>query len=260
MSFQVGGGGDIALVWAHTIPLLTLSNVRKVSLIYCRESPSCKAGRDHLINDGLARQAGIEIVHEAQVTITAPDYTAEALAARNAGAEGFIAFMDNFSVTRLARAAHRQDWYPKFSVQYTFHDERALQNGGKDVEGFLVGATTPHWTSPRLNDFRAAMQRFVPNGVLGSFSEAAWAAGKMLEKIATGFPDRPTSADFLKGLYALDGETLGGLMPPLTYLPGQGSDASNYCVVPMQVEGGKFVPKDGDNFSCAPGWQPVKKK
>jgi branched-chain amino acid transport system substrate-binding protein len=259
MSFMVGAGGDLGLAWMHTLPLLSYApDKKKVSLIYCRESPSCKSGRDHIVNE-IAKQAGLQVVHEAQASISAPDYTAEVLSAKNAGAEAIIAFMDNFSVTRLAKSAHRQSWNPPISVQFSFHDERAVKNGGEDVEGFLVGAAMPHWTSPKLNDFQAAMQKYVPGGVLGSWSEMAWGAGKLMEVIAKTFPAKPASADFLKGLYALNGETLGGLVPPLAYREGKGSDLSNLCIVPMKVDGGKFVPKNGDSFECAPGWQPVHK-
>ena len=93
------------------------------------------------------------MVHEAQVSITAPDYTAEVLSAKNAGAE---------------------------------------------IEGFLIGATKPHWTSPKMADFQSAMKRYVPGGVLASYSEMAWAGGKLIEAISKDFPDKPTSADFLK--------------------------------------------------------------
>lgn len=259
MSFMVGAGGDYGLAWMQTLPLLVYSDKRKVSVLYCRESPSCKSGRDHVV-DEFAKEVGLEVVHEAQVTITAPDYTAEVLAARNAGAEAFIAFMDTFSETRLARAAHRQNWYPVFAINYSGHDERFTAQGGDDVEGFVVGAAMPHWSSPKLDDYRIAMQKYVPGGVLASIGEMAWAAGKLIETIGRQFPDKPTSSDFLRGLYALDGETLGGLVPPLTYRPGQGSDQSNYCIVPMRIVKGKHVPRNGDEFTCAPGWQPVRKE
>jgi hypothetical protein len=26
----------------------------------------------------------------------------------------------------------------------------------------------------------------------------------------------------------------------------------------MKITGGKYVPKDGDNFACLPGWSPPK--
>jgi len=45
----------------------------------------------------------------------------------------------------------------------------------------------------------------------------------------------------------------------LAYKEGVGHDSSDMCVIPTRVEGGKFVPQNGDNFLCAPGWQPVQK-
>ena len=51
---------------------------------------------------------------------------------------------------------------------------------------------------------------------------------------------------------------LGGLVPPLAYREGRGSDLSNLCIVPRRVEGGKCTTKDGDNFFCAHGWRPVQ--
>jgi len=77
--------------------------------------------------------------------------------------------------------------------------------------------------------------------------------------MAISWPPQPTTADLVRGLYALKGETLGGTIPPLSYTEGVGHDASDMCVIPTRVEGGKFVPQNGDNFLCAPGWQPVQK-
>jgi hypothetical protein len=77
--------------------------------------------------------------------------------------------------------------------------------------------------------------------------------------MAASWPPEPTTADVLRGLYALNGETLGGTIPPLAYKQGVGHDASNQCVIPTRIENSKFVAKDGDNFLCAPGWQPVQK-
>jgi branched-chain amino acid transport system substrate-binding protein len=259
MSFMVGVGGDVGHAWMLTLPLLTYSDKRKVSIIYCRESPTCKSSRDAIVNQ-IAKIAGLQVVHEAQVTITAPDYTAEALSAKNAGAEVIIGAMDTYSLPRLAKAAHRQGWYPDIDMNWSGHDQRFPDIGGQDVEDhFLIGAGMPHWTSPKLNDFRGAMQKYVPGGVLASWSEMAWGAGKLIEVIGKDLPAKPTSADFLKGLYALNGETLGGLVPPLAYQEGKGSDQSNFCIIPMRIHNKQYIPKDGDNFTCAPGWQPVHK-
>jgi len=143
-------------------------------------------------------------------------------------------------------------------MQYTGHNESLPDFGGEDVEGVLVSGSFAHWTSPKFADYRAALQRYGPGVKKSSWSMVPYVTGRLLELIAKGLPDKPTSADFLKGLYALRGETLGGVIPPLTYKEGQGSDGLDTCILPMKITGGKYVPRDGDNFMCLPGWSPPK--
>jgi branched-chain amino acid transport system substrate-binding protein len=258
ITFVVGPAAEFGLVWTQVLPLLVYApDKHKVSLMYCRESPSCKAGRDIIVAQ--AGKLGLQVVHEAQVSLTQPDFTAEMLAAKSAGAEAIIPFVDNNTVIRMSRSSKRQGYTPVYSAQYASHDERFLKNGGADIEGVLVGASMPHWSSPKLNDYVAAMQRYVPGGIKASYGELSWATGKLIEVISKDLPDKPTGADLIRGLYALHGETLGGLVPPLTYRPGEGSDQNNHCTVPLRVENGKFASKNGDEFTCEPGWKPTQK-
>ena len=258
MVFQVGTGSKYGLAWEHLLPFKAYApNEKKASLQYCREAPTCKTMADDIRK--LAPQAGIEIVHEAQTTLTQPDYTAEVLAARNAGANLLILATESFSAIRTIRSAHRQDWHPQVATQHSAVDARFITDGGADVEGVLLGAGMVSWDSPKMADYRAAMNRYAPDGVLANISQYAYMAGKLLETMAVSWPPQPTTADVVRGLYALKGETLGGTIPPLAYKEGVGHDSSDMCVIPTRVEGGKFVPQNGDNFLCAPGWQPVQK-
>jgi len=62
------------------------------------------------------------------------------------------------------------------------------------------------------------------------------------------------AADVLTGLYAFHSETLGGIVPPLTFPAGR-HDQVNQCAVAVMVKGGKFVALGGtEHFECAPGW------
>jgi branched-chain amino acid transport system substrate-binding protein len=258
MVFQVGTGSKYGLAWEHLLPFKAYApNEKKASLQYCREAPTCKTMADDIRK--LAPQAGIQIVHEAQTTLTQPDYTAEVLAARNAGANLLILATESFSAIRTIRSAHRQDWHPQVATQHSAVDARFIADGGADVEGVLLGAGIVSWDSPKMADYRAAMNRYAPGGVLANISQYAYMAGKLMEIMAQSWPPQPTTADVVKGLYALRGETLGGTIPPLAYKEGVGHDSSNLCVIPTRVEGGKFVPQNSDNFLCAPGWQPVQK-
>ena len=253
MAFQVGPGDYYGTAWAHLAPAVA-AGVKKAAFIYCSESAACDIRKP--VSD-FARASGIEIVYSAQITLTQPDYTAQILAARNAGAEAIIAFVDSASLVRAERSAHRQNWHPIFTTQWSGHEQRLIEAGGTDVEGVHIGAATPHWDGPKLADYRAALRRYVPGARPASWGVMQWAAGKLLELLAQNFPDQTTSADILKGLLGLRGETLGGLAAPLTY--GGGPDGGTFrtaCVVVVKVQGGKFVPLNGDNFNCAPGFEP----
>jgi branched-chain amino acid transport system substrate-binding protein len=241
-------------VWMHMGPILTETDKRKIALFYCREAPICQIVRDNIVK--AQKDLGYTVAFEAQVSIAQPDYTAEIIAARNAGSDAVASVMDNASTLRIARSMSRQGWTAPYSSQFSNHDERVLKNGGRDVEGFLIsGATAPWSSSPLMADYRAAIDRFVSGGVKSDFGAGAWVGGKLMELIAARFGDAVTSDDFLKGLYSLKEETLGGRIAPTTFVEGS-HDRTNLCMVPIVVKNGAFVAPHGDKFFCAPGWKP----
>jgi branched-chain amino acid transport system substrate-binding protein len=165
---------------------------------------------------------------------------------------------DGATLVRIARSAHRQGYNPLFSANHTAHSESVLKNGGADVEGTVVGASTADWANSALMaDYRDATAKYAPGGERGSIGAQIWAAGKLLEKIAAGFPAKVTTPDILGGLYGLHGETLGGITPPLTFPKGPHGDV-NWCAVPVTIKDGKFKPlQTAETYSCAPGWKPI---
>jgi branched-chain amino acid transport system substrate-binding protein len=238
--------------WAH-IAWARQTRYSKVAFLYCSEVISCKTTKDAAKR--MASQVGLQPVYEAQVSIAQPDYTAEVLAARNAGADVIVSHTDAATVIRVARSAHRQGYFPGIAGNHTVHSETTLKSGGADLEGALASSPTAEWqNSPLMAEFREAMDRYVPGGEKGATGTIVWAAGKLLEKIGQAFPAKATAADVLAGLYGLRGETLGGIVPPLTFPTGR-HDQVNQCAVPVTVKGGKFVALGGtEHFECAPGW------
>src|SRR5439155_1948129 len=248
--------GEAGLAWEHLAPLLTYSDKRKAALLYCREVSLCSDLEQKISR--FAGQAGVEIVYKGQVSLAQPDYTAEVLQAKNAGADAVIMVMDNASVIRALRSAHRQNYRPLVSVQRASYDERFLRDGGAEVDGVFTAATVaPFNTSPALADFRAAAARLLPGAPLSDQHAEAWATGKMLEVMARRFPAEVTSQDFLDAVYALHNETVGGLFPPLGFARDTGHGGTNQCVIPVKIEGGKYLPASNDQWVCAPGWKPA---
>jgi branched-chain amino acid transport system substrate-binding protein len=143
-------------------------------------------------------------------------------------------------------------------TQFNAYTETFPKEGGKDVEGFLTVARTAPWSSSsRMAPFRAALKKYTPDAVKTDHAAVGWASGKLFEKVAARFPAGPVSSnDVLEGLYSLRGETLDGLVAPLTYERDKGHINTNQCVIPVRVQGGKFVAPKGDTFSCAPWWKP----
>lgn len=256
MAFQPGIGSTTGLAWAHLAPLVGMSDKRQLSIFYCREVPSCSQSAEGIKR--LAGQVGVHVVNETQMSLAQPDYTAEVLSARNAGADALIVVADGATIVRILRSAHRQNYKPQVSTPTAGYEPDFIRAGGDDVEGTVVASSTVPWsTSPRLADYRTAMARYVPDGEMSTLGAEMWGAGKLIELLAKRFPANPTAADFLDGLYALRGETVGGIFPPLAFVKGKGHAATNQCVIPVKVAGGQFKPLSDDRFSCAPGWTPV---
>jgi branched-chain amino acid transport system substrate-binding protein len=77
--------------------------------------------------------------------------------------------------------------------------------------------------------------------------------GKLVERLADFFGDKPNpgTADILEALYSLKDETLGGLVPPITFNEGPHGRV-NRCMVPIRIAKGAIVaPLGNDRFVCA---------
>ena len=260
MIFPVGPGG-LGNAWQHSLPLLTGvdQDVRdNIGVLYCREAPICPDAAKNIKT--FQQQANFKIVWEAQASLAAPDYTSEMLAARNAGVKAIFEIMDNHSVLRIERAAQRQGFEVLHNVQFSMYDGR-FENI-PELEGVFTSSPTPMWSlSAKMADFREALKKHVPGAMGSAWGAEAFVAGKLLEKIAGTFSATPGPADVLNGLWSLKNETLGGLLPGITYYKGDKNRNKNLCFVPIRIKGGKFTPRDGDpdKFICAPGWQPGQK-
>jgi branched-chain amino acid transport system substrate-binding protein len=257
MLFDVGDSQLDGTAWEHIGPMIEAGKKPKLAILYCREAATCSILADRIKVQ--AAKVGISIVYQAQMSLAQPDFTAEVIQARRSGAEAVISISDNATVIRVARSAHRQNYKPLIALPHA-SDDRFPIDGGADVEGAYTATPVADWTnSPLMEDYRAAFRRYSPNGARGGVGPVLWAAGKLIEKIAESFPPRPTSQNFLEGLYGLRGETLGGRIVPTTYARGRSHEDTSHCSVPLRIENGKFVAFKGHNyFSCPPGWKPVQ--
>ena len=252
MVFNPQMGADEALGHGLLNNIAVQSQARKVATLYCREASSCDAQAKRVRQ--FAGVYGMQVVFEAQVSIAQPDYTGEVLGARNAGADAIITTVDEASIVRIARSARRQGWEPVLAGSYTVNNDVLLKAGPDAVGVIGFSATAPYGSSPLLKPYREAVARFVPGARLAGYGATAWVQGKLMERLADIFGDKaePTSADILDALYALRDETLGGLVPPITFNKGPHGRV-NRCMVPIKIAKGAIISPLGENFVCARG-------
>jgi branched-chain amino acid transport system substrate-binding protein len=242
-------GGDIGWVSIMAEALKALSDKRKIGVLYCRETKACPNGLRRLKEN--QDKLGVKVVYEAEVSIAQPDYTAEVLQARNAGAEVLANIADAASGVRIIRSALRQDWRPVFLATQAANDDVTAK--APDLKGLITvtQGTAPYMDGPYMADYREAVAKYVPGGPMGGTGAAGWAGVKLVEKLAPAWGDQPTTQKVIDSLYALRGETLGGLIPPLTFPKAADRTRVNLCGVPLQFDGQKIRAPLGNKFHCA---------
>jgi branched-chain amino acid transport system substrate-binding protein len=251
MFFNPQMGADEALGHGLVHNIVAQTKARKIATFYCREASSCAAQAKRVKE--YAHLYGAEVVLEAQVSLAQPDFTGEILAARSAGADAIVSAVDEASTVRVARSAKQQNYDPVIAGSYTVNND-VLLRAGEDAVGIIgFSATAPYGSSPLLQPYRDAVARHVPGARLAGYGATAWVQGKLVERLADFFGDlpNPTSADVLRALYSLKDETLGGLVPPITFNEG-GHGRVNRCMVPIRIGDGRIeAPLGDDHFVCA---------
>ena len=251
MHFPTASAGDGAHYGAVAAvkQMADVASLSKLGVIYCAEASACAdAGRQWA---RFGKELGMDVVYSAQSSLVQPDFTAECLAARNAGVEVFMMSMAADGNRRLSQSCDRQGFYPMYAtvslqVVPEYVDSPSL-------EGLAAGSTTYPWfltgVSP-ARQFQAAMAEYAPGFRAGGISMEAWAAGAVLERALHLLVGPSTSAKVLSGLYTIQDDTMGGLTLPLTYEPG-GPNVQRRCWWLTQVEKAKFVSPNGGQLQCA---------
>ena len=222
---------------------------KKVAILYCVEAEQCKTFHDTAA--AKASSLGVQIVYDAQVSLAQPDFTAECIQAQRAGADGVITAFDGPSIVRFARSCSQQGYKPQLMTASL----AVIESIAKDPN--LDGLMAPQGVFPYMATdlpgeriFRAAMAKYAPGVEISPAVGTVWTAGVLLQEVAKKLPhDKVTSADFFPGLYAIKGNTLGGLVGPLTF--NAGSTASEVrCVFFIRIAEKKWTAPDGSKQHC----------
>ncbi len=246
--------------------LLKQLGVKTVAGLYCVEVTTCSAGT--ALQAKLALNYGLKYVYQAGISFAAPSYTAQCLAAQQAGARAMTVGDATIVVSKVAQNCATQGYRPVMEapgivVASQWLDVPAF-NGSVGYQGNIPWFVHDSATKTMY----AALARYAPQVTEGqNFGQVvvqSWAAGVLLQDAVDAAPaakDQPiTSAVIKNGLYNLPaGETLGGLSPSVIHFV-RGEPANFNCFTTMGIKNGKFVWLNSAKPFCAPlkkaGWTP----
>ncbi len=230
----------------------------KLGLMYCAESPSCQQAVAPL--NATAKAEGIEVVANLEISATAPNYAAQCLAAKQAGAEMLFIIDGQTVVEKVAADCTAQGYDPK----YTF-DAEALVEGMASTPGLRSGTymavpDMPFFAStPGVKEMDAALNKYAKGirshaTTYGEIAMQSWISAKLFQAAALAGHlgargTAPTPAEVVRGLHALNGTTLDGLAPPLHFAAGKANPVD--CWYWATIQNGKFKLPFGTKPACS---------
>jgi branched-chain amino acid transport system substrate-binding protein len=216
--------------------------------VYCAEIAACKQVLPAL--QGYAKAFQLTMPISAAIAVSAPSYTAQCLAAKQAGAQALIIDASYAAGSRFAPACAQQGYSPVYVIPSGAFDNQYLQM--PQVNGAYVPTTNALWfdSTPAVDQFRQAMAKYEASTTLGPNPMSGWTGGVLFGAAAASLPANPTPADVFTALYALPkNDTLNGLTPPLNFHSGAPASQVN-CFFLAEIQGGKLTAPKGTAPIC----------
>ncbi|MBA3744394.1 ABC transporter substrate-binding protein, partial [Sporichthya sp.] len=203
------------------------------------------------------RKAGFQSVARGRPSMTQPDYTAQCLAAKQAGAEVLIFGMDTSAIRRFAGDCARQGFRPRLSTA----DLLALPTLPLDpnVDGMVIGTKMAPFTDTRVPGIKEcydAFAKFAPGAEVSGSHVNGWIIGEYFAAAAANLPDDPTPRDVEDGVYSIKNNNLKGMTYPITMTRGQ-PQARQLCYGAVVIRDRKYTTLPGPSLYCEKSGKPL---
>jgi branched-chain amino acid transport system substrate-binding protein len=197
---------------------------------YCAESAQCQSSVPLIKAAG--QSVGVPVTYSASIAATAPNYTAQCVAAKQAGVKA-IFIGDSISViARVASDCSQQGYDPIYVTEGTGFTNQALTAAGLKDSLWSSYPILPYFSSASaVADMNTVVDKYYPglrqnsNDTWSEVSAQAWTAGLLL---AAGVKDSGATAStavtpalIAGGLDKVSNETLGGFSPTLSFTAGK---------------------------------------
>jgi len=259
--FYPVGGSVVANIWGQ-MKSAAVQGVKKVGVILCTEYVACSQAQPFFEQE--AKAVGMTSVYNALASQTQPSYTAECLAAKQAGVQALAGYVNDVV---LARDCVRQGFKPKWinadqlPAISTIQQFPALGNsiGASESWNCLAAPT------PATQAFYTIMKKYAPQWIAGgkkyastAFTDcfvfaAAQAFALAVQKANVPGSATLTSADVIRGLSKFKNTKVGGYSPPMTYSDGTTPNPAANCIYLYKYKGTTLINVPGpDKYTCQP--------
>jgi branched-chain amino acid transport system substrate-binding protein len=228
----------------------------KFALFYCAEAVQCQEGIAPL--QAAAKGAGLSVAASLEVSASAPSYTAQCLAAQQAGATVIFTADTQTVDEKIIQDCYTQGYKPKVVIDGEILLPSLTTTAAINQATYFTVPNLPYFVkSPAVTAMNKAIDKYAPgvrkNSTYGELPMEAWISGKMFQAAAAAGHlgangKAPTSSAVIKGLNSLNGATLGGLAPPLSFAAGKPHPVD--CWYWAVLKAGKYSTPYGLKPSC----------
>jgi branched-chain amino acid transport system substrate-binding protein len=255
--YAAGGTNDSTV--AAMVATAKLAKATSMGVVYCAEAPQC--AEIVAPTKALAVKEGISVPYTTAVSATAPNYTAQCLAAKQKNVAALFFAGSESVLSHLAQNCAQQNYNPAYLEDGTGFGLAEASSPGLKDNLWLEFPILPFFANqPPVQQLNAAMNKYYPgvqtNGTAWTgFAAQAWTAGLLIAQAvkSAGVPatGTVTAAALTKGLDSISNQTLGGWTPPLTFTAGKPHPID--CWYTARLQNGAAVVANGGKMTCMNG-------
>jgi branched-chain amino acid transport system substrate-binding protein len=199
-----------------------------LAYFYCAESVDCAESVPGFAQVGA--KLGVPMVFKTEIAATAPNYTAQCLAANQAHVTGIYIGDGAPIIARVGQNCLQQGYKPIYIIDGEAYGPQLETAPGIEENLWAPFGTLPYFdNTPAVQTMNAAVDKYYPGlRTSANWNEIAaesWASGLLLDDALKGggltSSATPSPAEITAGLQSLKGDTLDGWAPPLTFAAGQ---------------------------------------
>ncbi len=236
-----------------------LAGAKNLGDLYCAEAASCAEGVP-LIEAAGSKQ-GLPVIYNAEIAATAPNYTAQCVAADQAKVSAIFVGDASVIISRVAANCAQQNYSPIWITEGEGFGLIMASTAGLKDKLWSEYSTAPFFDHiPAVTAMNTAVDKYYPGlrsneNSWSQLAAEAWASGILLDNAVKAShltpSGTPSPAGIVKGLESLKNDTLGGMAPPLTFKAGKDHSVDCWFIgrvvngVPKVVNGGAVTCEKG---------------